>query len=471
MNDDIRTTRARTAFPRTPHRAQGLPWMIYLASPLLLGLIAKVFPLDRLRSGLVLGSVLMVLVAVGWLLESRLRKVAVAGTGVILLVAMLCLPFVALQGSTRAPADIRPAYSYVDAKADPAAFAKWWNLFVDEVVRTNAIVLERDPRGTPFNGELPYRPIPGANANFHRGRISINSLGYRGDDVSREKGRDVYRIVAVGDSTTFGQTLFPDSLPWPARLQRVIAQDLVCDRRIEVLNGGVNGYRLRNAIDRIRNDFDWLKPDLVLSYFGWNTMIDLGINPVPPPSLQPPKSTDQWSVVRWYVRKASSDFVSSMRSRIASSADEFLGVTDRSDDGDTRLLLAAARKSILHADYLSFIDQSGRLGHRLAFLSFNTAVTNDSPEDVKAFYQSITHAFRPLLKQVEIHDLMLREVARETGTPFLDTGTDLHGNYDEDLYIDAVHFTSKGDMRLARNVFRELRPLLIAEPRLRCRPR
>src|SRR5512134_3975120 len=46
---------------------------------------------------------------------------------------------------------------------------------------------------------LAYSPTP----NYHKGLTSHNSLGYRNDEFSLEKSEGVYRIVALGGSSTY----------------------------------------------------------------------------------------------------------------------------------------------------------------------------------------------------------------------------------------------------------------------------
>jgi hypothetical protein len=47
------------------------------------------------------------------------------------------------------------------------------------------------------NQRLPYRLRTNSNVQFFQSTIHINSDGFRGDEITRPKGR-TYRIVALG---------------------------------------------------------------------------------------------------------------------------------------------------------------------------------------------------------------------------------------------------------------------------------
>ena len=67
----------------------------------------------------------------------------------------------------------------------------------------------------------------------------INSQGLRGTEFSIDKPNDVFRIIAVGGSTTFGHGV-EDGWSWPALLQESL-NELEPLKKIEVLNAGVSG--------------------------------------------------------------------------------------------------------------------------------------------------------------------------------------------------------------------------------------
>jgi lysophospholipase L1-like esterase len=102
-------------------------------------------------------------------------------------------------------------------------------------------------------------------------RVRVNRLGFRGDEIAVRKPDGVFRIVALGGSTTFG---YHNSIPsndetWPTKLERALARRLP-GRKIEVVNAGVPGYTLRNSLINFVSRVTWLEPDLVIVYHGVN---------------------------------------------------------------------------------------------------------------------------------------------------------------------------------------------------------
>lgn len=104
------------------------------------------------------------------------------------------------------------------------------------------------------------------------------------------------------------------------------------------------------------------------------------------------------------------------------------------------------------------------------FLSFNTAVTTTSPDDAVKFYGQAFPTVRSVVRGVHVLNLMMEELAAQEGVAFLATGEGLLGRYDSDLYIDVVHFTTKGDALMAANVYQRLLPHLLRDQSLKCMP-
>lgn len=109
--------------------------------------------------------------------------------------------------------------------------------------------------------ELGWRAAPGLDEVLLAGaRVSTNSLGWRGKrEVPLERTPGVRRIVAIGDSFTFGQCV-DDHETFPARLEQRLPDT-------EVLNLGVMGYGHGQMLLRLERDGLPYRPDAVLLGF------------------------------------------------------------------------------------------------------------------------------------------------------------------------------------------------------------
>jgi lysophospholipase L1-like esterase len=86
--------------------------------------------------------------------------------------------------------------------------------------------------------DLHYDLQPGAEGRLWQCDVKINSHGFRDREYAIEKAPGTTRIVALGDSITFGNYL-PLETVWTERLEALYAKR---GRPVEVLNLGVGGY-------------------------------------------------------------------------------------------------------------------------------------------------------------------------------------------------------------------------------------
>ena len=94
--------------------------------------------------------------------------------------------------------------------------------------------------------------------------VSTNELSLRNPPVGPKGGR--FRILAIGDSTTFGQYV-NDAETWPAQVQQILDPEA---RRVEVINAGLIGSSSLQGLCYLKAyGFD-LEPDLVIVTYGFN---------------------------------------------------------------------------------------------------------------------------------------------------------------------------------------------------------
>jgi hypothetical protein len=124
----------------------------------------------------------------------------------------------------------------------------------------------------PSRGPL-YRPNDDPRLGFElvpnsrRGRIRINTRGFRGQDVPDRPPAGVVRVAVVGDSETFGA-----ALPEESTLPGCLASALNAARPggYEVLNLGVPGYNTLQELRVVDAKLPRLHPDVVVLYYVLN---------------------------------------------------------------------------------------------------------------------------------------------------------------------------------------------------------
>ena len=284
--------------------------------------------------------------------------------------------------------------------------------------------------------------------------IRINAAGFRGPEIASDKGGR-FRIVALGESQTFGPTLRDGEKPWPELLQALFARHASCGRTIEVVNAGTEAYMLEDNLVRMRRDVLPLKPDLILSTHGMNGLLALGLRQEAEPSepgVRPRASaligravlTIERAVHDWRVR----------------NAPRAVAPPPLSDD--------ALLKSRYAEAYRKLIALSRESGVPVALATASMAVGERSPRDVKDFYGAVFKPIDDIIAANAAHNRMVRLIARETGAPLIEMTEGIDGVWDDDLYLDIVHFTERGNERAAARMFEALLPVLASEG-LRCR--
>ncbi|HUR27227.1 MAG TPA: GDSL-type esterase/lipase family protein [Planctomycetota bacterium] len=108
-------------------------------------------------------------------------------------------------------------------------------------------------------------PKPGALVPYGAAQSEkINANGYRGPLRAREKPPGVLRVVALGDSSTFGMGV-PYEDTWCAQLEARLAAEGV---PAEVIDAGVIGFTIDQGLERYDALVHDLRPDVVISAFG-----------------------------------------------------------------------------------------------------------------------------------------------------------------------------------------------------------
>ena len=273
--------------------------------------------------------------------------------------------------------------------------------------------------------------------------------------MAAEQG-GIYRIVALGESTTFGITLDADDRPWPELLEEMIRTRLKLPRRVEVINAGLPGYHLKHNLYRLPREILPLKPDMIISYHGHNGfyMLDAAI---PRASGKPPPVYRE----RPLRLLADSEYRVKLLCYKALRHARTAPVPAPSNPMET----AYAR------GYHELVEIARTNQIRLVLANYSMAVNAQSPPELVEFYRLHWPTVFREIKVNELHSRIVREIAsHHPEVCFVDTHPHLDG--EDNKFIDLVHFTQEGRRQMAETMFAGIKSLLMrdvttqpAEPR------
>lgn len=285
------------------------------------------------------------------------------------------------------------------------------------------------------------------------GWVHINRLGFRGADFEAVKTDSVFRILAIGGSTTFDRGVSADERAWPAVLEGRLngSRD---GTRYQVINAGVPGYRVLDNMIRLQSELLSLEPDLIILYEGHNDIFHsmqrggekftprpMEVRTVTPWGSWLHRHSLLYGKVRerlgsYMIRRAARRPLPTFRQRLAD------GVARFRTDLTSMAAIASAHKVRVVLPRVVFAHGDGpALAHYWA-----RAMPFVSPADVPAIY--------------EAYNSVISEVGETWGFDVVDTapfGLDGPEFYEEG---DPIHFNDAGAERMGVNMASALAPLL-----------
>jgi len=100
-------------------------------------------------------------------------------------------------------------------------------------------------------------------------RVRTNHMGYRGEEMEVQKPPGAIRILALGDSVTWGVGVNDDRI-YLARLEQTLNARYSRPLRVQTVNTAVIGYSLYQELLTLERDGPALSPDIVLVGFVLN---------------------------------------------------------------------------------------------------------------------------------------------------------------------------------------------------------
>ncbi len=310
--------------------------------------------------------------------------------------------------------------------------------------------------------DLFWAPVPNVSQTIEIEGLArpmvlhTNSLGLRHREIG-PKEPDEYRILSLGESTTFG-AMVSDDQTYSARLETLL-NGPYSPRTYRVINAGVGAWSSFQSLTYLKERGVALEPDMVLFYHEYNDYL--------PSSLRGGDNTEvglartdrelhraRRGVVGWLA--ASSALVRTIQVQLARrSVDAFA-------EGDGASQGAPTAIGLREIGALPTVVAEG--GDEPVEMAHETLPRRVSPterrvilEELAAFCEENGIALvviHPSYRDTTRHRCVLTEFVRESGVEMFDAQPHLHppavppGR----MYLDAAHPSPEGHDRLARGL-------------------
>lgn len=291
-------------------------------------------------------------------------------------------------------------------------------------------------------------PIPGKTT----GGISINSLGFRGPEITEEKPDNGIRLAFLGASTTYCAEVTSNDLVWTDLVTKKLGATTE-NLQFEYINGGVPGYKVSDSINNLKLRVASLHPDIIFIYHATN---DLSFNTrrlAKAQGLVAKKDNEKQSL-SWF----------SQYSLLAYLVEKNLRLIDLQNQSEKiQGKLNYDIKEIIEPferDLRALVDESKKTAQFVALITFSHRIRAEQSleERTKASITSLYYmpymSVDAILDGFNAYNDVIRRVAKEKNVFLIDSNNSIPG--DGISFNDSVHFTNKGSQQMANRITAEL---------------
>jgi hypothetical protein len=314
----------------------------------------------------------------------------------------------------------------------------------------------------PSDDDLTTRDWFGRHGRPHGqfGKWKLNSLGFRGPEISLERTPGCARIVVMGASETFGYLESPGH-----EYPNLLAERLASRGCVEVVNAAVVGMGLGSMKPYWTHWVERLRPDVVLIYPSPEFYLGNAAAHVPSPPLQP------------FVPEAAvshpfeSRFINRLRAVVSAAIPQSINTYRKERQVRAKLAALPAGTPEINspppADLAAFERELNELvesirgsGALVVLLTHAQRASwpierRDLPDLWGARFWSPTAALPVFVEFERAANLIINETARQQRAQLIDAAGVLNGRFD--CFGDLVHFNDKGAEIMAGLIAQEVR--------------
>lgn len=300
--------------------------------------------------------------------------------------------------------------------------------------------------GNPY---LRTALVPGLRYQSGPFQVDVNSFGFRGSEIAIPKPAGVFRIFALGESTTFGwKGVRSHEEAWPALLEEKL-RAAYPDRQFEVVNAGVPGYTSIEQRINFMLRVSHLEPDAILIYHGNN---DLNWSWVPDLHTKLIYGRgDSISAPGWLDRQIDYSYVlMEIRSRMNLLKRSSQIKRDDVDAAALRMLEQNLQGLIAEARHAKVQVAIGTFSHGLDEAGkpeqYNADEITLGVPAVGRWFENLSP--QGLRRSFPLYNDIVRSLARAEGLPLAEPAKQVPPT--PEFHTDWCHFTAKGEQLMAQ---------------------
>lgn len=277
-------------------------------------------------------------------------------------------------------------------------------------------------------------------------RIKTNSIGLRSAEIPKVKSSGEYRVAIVGASSVMGAYSKTNDHTMAAFLEARLREGMP-GRSIRVINAGIAGADLDAQTAMLRYIAP-LAPDLVVLYTGFNDLAGYCRNPG-----NAAAENSEWKLPMLKMPSflLSTDLV--LKNTVALRA--------KHAAAESAVDPKALNVAPFRTDLEELLDASRSLGFKTVIGSVARSYRQDQPVNEQnklaatALYYHPCFTLQALHQVHDLHNDILRDVARSKGIPVIDLARAIPGG--RRYFADSSHFTEAGRRLVANALYEYIR--------------
>lgn len=277
--------------------------------------------------------------------------------------------------------------------------------------------------------------------------ISINSLGFRGPDLTPEKPSRDLRIAFLGASTTFCAEVSGNDFTWPHLVVEALQEEFP-DLEIDYVNAAVPGYSVKTSLLNFRRRVASLRPDVTIIYHATNDLSWETRFLAQKAGIYEDRSSKQKS--SWLLEHSRLWYLVVKNLRIKEVQKDALNARKRLEFFPLDL------GSEFRKELTQLVIEAKTVSKVVALVTFAHRIRPEqTPEQQlvaagSALYYMPYMTPQSLMDAFERYNQIIAEVAKETGVILIGGEAVIPG--DDEHFNDSVHFKDAGSRVMAQRV-------------------